>query len=54
MAALIIKLTQDRLAREKQILIHVHGGLIEMGLRNGQSKAAFILLRQKKKKPMYL
>ena len=37
MAGLIIKLTQDRLTEEKEILLRAHKGLIEMGPKNSQS-----------------
>ena len=51
MAGLIIKLTQDRLAGEKEThLIHVHGGLIEIGPNKWSKQAAFILSRQRNNK----
>lgn len=48
MVELIIKLTQERLTEEEMSLIHVHGGLIEMGPKKKPKKTAFILLEKKK------
>ena len=50
MAGPVIKLTQDRLRGEEKetSLIHVHGGLIEMGPKKWPKQAAFILFKTKK------
>lgn len=48
-AGLIINWTQDRCMGEKKyILIHVCGGLIEMGPQKWTKQAAFILFRRRK------
>ena len=47
MAGLIIKLTQDRLTEEKEILLRAHKGLIEMGPKKWPKQTAFILFKQK-------
>ena len=51
-AELIIKWAQDKWSGvgggvKKHILIHVHGGLIEMGPKKWPRQAAFILFRQR-------
>ena len=38
------KLTEDRFTCEEQVLIHAHGGLIEMGSSKWPQQATFILL----------
>lgn len=39
-------MTQERLTEEEMSLIHVHGGLIEMGPKKKPKKTAFILFRK--------
>ena len=47
MAGLITKLITGQINRRK-ILIHAHGGLLEIGLKKWSKQAAFILLRQRR------
>ena len=49
-AELIIKLTQDELIGEKEILSLGHRGLIEMAPKKWPKQAAFILFRQRNNK----
>ena len=46
MASIIIKLIQDRLTGEKNILNNAYRGLIEMGSKKWPKQAAFIPFRQ--------
>ena len=46
MDRLIIQLIQDRLTGEKDILIYMHRGLIEIGPKMWPKQIAFILFRK--------
>ena len=50
MTGLIIKFAQNRLIGEKQILIRVYGGPIEMRPKKWPKQAIFILFRKRNKK----